>query len=49
MNIIRILFYLGSQLGFLTATTLQKIDLTSIDKLALCNDGSPAQFYWKPE
>ena len=29
------------------ATTLAKIDLTSIDPLAVCNDGTPAVYYWK--
>ena len=46
-NIFNILSFLVVQLGFLACTTLEKIDLTSIDKLALCNDGSPASFYWK--
>ena len=26
---------------------MAKVDLTSIDPLALCNDGSPAVYYWK--
>lgn len=27
--------------------TLQKVELTSVDKTAVCNDGSPATYYWK--
>jgi len=30
-----------------TKDELQKIDLTSTDPLAVCNDGSPATYYWK--
>ena len=26
---------------------LTKIKLTSVDPLAVCNDGSPAVYYWK--
>ena len=26
---------------------MEKIELTSIDPLAVCNDGSPAVYYWK--
>jgi len=27
--------------------TLQKVDLSSTDSAAVCNDGSPAMYYWK--
>jgi hypothetical protein len=27
--------------------TLQKIELTSVDETAVCNDGTPAAYYWK--
>jgi len=36
-----------SQVNITNMDILSSIDLTTIDPTAVCNDGSPAIYYWK--
>jgi hypothetical protein len=42
-----LLTFINSRKSLLSDEELEKIDLGYIDSTALCNDGTPAQYYWK--
>jgi len=42
-----LLTFINSRKSLLSDEVLEKIDLGYIDSTALCNDGTPAQYYWK--
>ena len=42
-----LLTFINSKKSLLSDEVLEKIDLGYIDSTALCNDGTPAQYYWK--